>query len=111
MQAFETVVPSERTHISVKVSDTSLRAFAKNYPGSVVLYIGETEFATTIVGNSPQTSLRLAVNSLALYLIDDIATLAESGTSGDRLSANVGGTIWKVCGVREPHIPLVLNPI
>ncbi|THH26562.1 hypothetical protein EUX98_g7623 [Antrodiella citrinella] len=92
--AFETVVPSERTHISVKVVDISVRAFAPSYPGSIVLYLEETEFGTTIVGNSPQTSLRLAVNSLSLFLTDDIATLTNVGVSNERVPAS-GGAIWK----------------
>ncbi|TCD64536.1 autophagy- protein 2 [Steccherinum ochraceum] len=92
--AFETVVPSERTHISVKITDTSIRAFGAQYSGSVVLYLGEADFGTTIVGNSPQTSLRLGVTSLALYLTDDVSTLSEV-TSSSRTPANVGGVLWK----------------
>ncbi|KAH8107055.1 hypothetical protein BXZ70DRAFT_271252 [Cristinia sonorae] len=92
--AFESVVPSERTHISVKVTDTSIRAFGLNSTGSVVLYLGETELATTIVGNSPQTSLRLGVMSVSLYLTDDIGTLSDTGNPGLR-GSNVGGMLWK----------------
>ena len=82
--------------MSVKITDTSVRAFGKKYSGSVVLYLGETDFGTTIVGNSPRTSLQLSVNTLGLFLTDDTATLTEPGIA-DKASSNIGGIGWKVC--------------
>ncbi|GJE87153.1 autophagy-related protein 2 [Phanerochaete sordida] len=96
---FESVVPSERTHLSLKVVDTSVRALCPKFPGAMVLHLGETDFSTTMIGNSPETSFRLAIQTLSLFLIDDIGSLHEdsSGRVLSRLSRTAGG-IWKSLG-------------
>ncbi|EKM55349.1 uncharacterized protein PHACADRAFT_208868 [Phanerochaete carnosa HHB-10118-sp] len=98
---FESVVPSERTHVSIKFIDTSVHALCPNFPGAMVLHLGETDCSTTMVGNLPQTSIRLGVQTLSLFLTDDLSSLTDdiSGrlTVMSRLSRAAGG-VWKSSG-------------
>ncbi|KZT26471.1 hypothetical protein NEOLEDRAFT_1177476 [Neolentinus lepideus HHB14362 ss-1] len=75
--AFESVVPSERTRVSIKVLDGSVRLWAPTHPGALVMYMGETEFDTDIIGGSPHMAFRLAVPSLSLFMIDDKVSVAD----------------------------------
>ncbi|KAI0082632.1 hypothetical protein K474DRAFT_1610655 [Panus rudis PR-1116 ss-1] len=79
---FETVVPSERTQVTAKVMDSSVRTLAPSHPGSAVLYIGETNFSTVIIGNSSELSFQLLMQNASLLLIDDIHD-AFDDTEGD----------------------------
>ncbi|KAI0636957.1 hypothetical protein C8Q77DRAFT_1095313 [Trametes polyzona] len=97
--AFESVVPSERTRINVKVVDVSLRLLAPTYAGAVVPYIGELDFSTVIEGNSPTSIMNLSIPNLALLLIDDISSFpeeAEAPTRPQALGQGVG--FWKSAG-------------
>ncbi|KAI0928435.1 hypothetical protein AcW1_005680 [Taiwanofungus camphoratus] len=75
--AFESVVPSERTRISVTILNSSVRASAPNYSGALVPYIGELSFSTIIVGSSPEISFHLHLSALSLLLADDISADVE----------------------------------
>ncbi|CAL1704672.1 unnamed protein product [Somion occarium] len=94
---FESVVPSERTRVSLKLVDTSLRLLAPSNPGSVITYIGETEFSTVVVGNAQETSFQLFVQNLSLLLIDNVSSApVDEGDRGIGKSSNVSGvTFWK----------------
>lgn len=96
---FESVVPSERTVVAVKVVDSSVRALCPTYRGAMVLHIGETDFTTALVGNSPETSFRLSIQTLSLFLLDDLRNIAEDTTGRSstmsRLS-RAAGSVWKV---------------
>ncbi|OBZ75363.1 Autophagy-related protein 2 [Grifola frondosa] len=99
--AFESVVPSERTRISVKVVDSSIRAFAPICPGVLVPYIGELDFSTVIEGNSTETSFHLSVPTLSLLLIDDISTVPENpqATKASHSLTGLNGLAhWKEAG-------------
>ncbi|KAI0670368.1 hypothetical protein C8Q78DRAFT_1035864 [Trametes maxima] len=97
--AFESVVPSERTRVNVKVVDTSIRLLAPSHPGAVVPYIGELDFSTVIEGNSPTTSLNLSIPALALLLIDDLASTAEDTDAPSRSQGAMHGVaFWKLSG-------------
>ncbi|KAI0780919.1 hypothetical protein BD413DRAFT_660017 [Trametes elegans] len=97
--AFESVVPTERTRITVKVIDTSIRLLAPSHPGALVPYIGELDFSTVIEGNSPSTSMNLAVPSLAILLIDDTTSAPdETDASGRPQTAEHGVSFWKSAG-------------
>lgn len=63
LQTFAAVVPTERTCISVKVVDGSLRVRAPVHPGAIVLSIGGLHFATDIIGDAPDSSFRLDIAS------------------------------------------------
>lgn len=74
--------------------DTSVKLLAPLYPGSVVIYVGETEFSTIVVGGAQDSSFHLIIQSLSLLLIDD--GNAVSGDEGDHMSIGSGVTLWKV---------------
>ncbi|EIW60338.1 uncharacterized protein TRAVEDRAFT_63914 [Trametes versicolor FP-101664 SS1] len=97
--AFESVVPSERTRVNVKVLDTSIRLLAPSHPGAVVPYIGELDFSTVIEGNSPTSTINLAIPALSLLLIDDISSSPEDSDASGRAHATAHGVgFWKSAG-------------
>ncbi|KAJ7709834.1 hypothetical protein B0H17DRAFT_915352 [Mycena rosella] len=86
--AFEAVIPTERTHISVKIADGSTRVLAANHPGALIVHTGALDFSTSVIGDSPDTSLHLSVPELAVLMIDDLADTIDAGAhnySGVRL--------------------------
>ncbi|KAI0797999.1 hypothetical protein C8Q75DRAFT_709658 [Abortiporus biennis] len=97
--AFESVVPSERTSVSLKVVDTSIRAFAPTYPGSVVVHMDDISFNTVLVGNGTENSFHLIVQQLSLLLIDDVKDIEEglrqNPTRNDRSNTC---KLWKTMG-------------
>ncbi|KAJ3557004.1 hypothetical protein NM688_g1710 [Phlebia brevispora] len=97
---FESVVPSERTRVSVKVLDSSVRVLAATNPGSLVLHIGELDFNTVLVGNLPEMSLHILAQTTSLFLIDDISTLDDESSSEQavRRVRNSRGGYWKALG-------------
>lgn len=95
IQAFESVVPSERTRINVKVHDTSIRLFAPTHKGALLPHIGELEFSTVIEGNTPVMAMNLAVPTFSLLLIDDLSSNGEE-PSTPRRSSSSGVAFWKV---------------
>ncbi|KAI0065395.1 hypothetical protein BV25DRAFT_1821795 [Artomyces pyxidatus] len=95
--AFESVVPSERTQVAVKVVDGSIRMFAPNHPGAIVVYLGELEFSTDLVGDSPETSFIISVSSLGAFLTDDNGATIRS-PSNSRPSSTKGITHWRKLG-------------
>ncbi|KAJ7109447.1 hypothetical protein C8R44DRAFT_937041 [Mycena epipterygia] len=90
--AFEAVIPTERTHISLKVVDGSVRVLASNHPGALVIHAGALDFST-VVGNSPDTSLHLSVPALAVLMIDDLADAIDVGAHIDS-----GVRLWRKSG-------------
>ncbi|KAF9265490.1 hypothetical protein L218DRAFT_860278 [Marasmius fiardii PR-910] len=87
--AFETVVPSERTSLNVRVMDGSIRANAPNHPGQLIVHMDEVEFATELIGNTTASTFRLSVPSLGLLAIDDIAGCIDSD-----LPSETGVAFW-----------------
>ena len=85
VQAFESVVPSERTKVAVTIIDSSLRLLQPSHPGALVAHIGEMDFSTTLVGNSAETSFHLEVPALSIFLVDDL--------SGKRLCSFAAQTV------------------
>ncbi|PIL24008.1 hypothetical protein GSI_13759 [Ganoderma sinense ZZ0214-1] len=96
--AFESVVPSERTRINVKVNDTSIRLFAPTHKGALLSYIEELEFSTVIEGNSPNMSMNLGIPSVSLLLIDDLTNNEGDVTPARTSSAAHGVPFWKAGG-------------
>lgn len=101
MQAFESVIPSERTRVAVKIVDGSIRTLAPTHPGAVVLYVSELDFTTDIIGDSPETSFHFSVPSISLLLIDHIPGSNESATVNQQRAPPVSGGPgrWKVRSV------------
>lgn len=88
---FESVVPTERTTISLKILDVSLRLLGPSHPGCLVAHIGDLAFSTVLTGNSPKTSFKVSVPALTLLAADE--QLPELP------SVPVSGVLhWKVCG-------------
>ncbi|THH20691.1 hypothetical protein EW146_g715 [Bondarzewia mesenterica] len=95
--AFESVVPSERTRVFVKIMDGSVRLLAPKHPGALALHIGELEFSTDLVGDSTETSLNLSVPALGVLLTDDHRA-AEEEISSQNLMGTKGIRFWKRSG-------------
>ncbi|KAJ8078907.1 autophagy- protein 2 [Marasmius tenuissimus] len=87
--AFETVVPSERTSLLVKVMNGSVRVTAPKHPGALIIHMGELEFATNLIGSATTFSFKLCVPSLALLAIDDASECIESA-----IQSNEGVLFW-----------------
>ncbi|RPD66149.1 hypothetical protein L227DRAFT_488798, partial [Lentinus tigrinus ALCF2SS1-6] len=96
--AFESVVPSERTRINVKVHDTSIRLYAPTHKGALLPYIGELELSTVIEGNSPTMSLTLSLPAFSLLLIDDLSSNDEESSTPARITTTSGVGFWKNAG-------------
>lgn len=97
LQTFETVVPAERTKLSVIITDGSVKAHAQTHPGALVFYVGDLTVNTDIVGDATSSLLHVFIPDLSMLLLDDL----ESGAAGrvlDRMptSVNQGVAYWKV---------------
>ncbi|KAJ4487878.1 hypothetical protein J3R30DRAFT_861953 [Lentinula aciculospora] len=90
--AFETVVPSERTKITLKVVDGSVKVLAPTHSGALLLHIGDLDFSTDLIGEMPELEFMLRIHSAALLAIDDLAEYHASSTSAE------GFLFWKKCG-------------
>ncbi|PFH54295.1 hypothetical protein AMATHDRAFT_38236 [Amanita thiersii Skay4041] len=71
---FESVIPSERTSISIKAQDSSIRIFAPNYPGAILTHMGDLEFATEIIGGATESVFRLLIPNISFLAVDDALT-------------------------------------
>jgi autophagy-related protein 2 len=104
LQTFETVVPAERTKLSVHITDGSVKAHAPTHPGALVFYVGDLTLNTDIVGDAPSSVFHVLIPDLSILLLDDLAR--TDGPTSDKLltSVNQGIAYWKVCP-RIPHRP------
>ncbi|KAH9996789.1 hypothetical protein BJV77DRAFT_960396 [Russula vinacea] len=68
---FESVIPSERTRITVKIEEGSARLFAPRHTGAFVLHLGDVELATEVAGDSPEIRLRVAGRALKAFFTDN----------------------------------------
>ncbi|KAF5380922.1 hypothetical protein D9615_004012 [Tricholomella constricta] len=91
---FESVIPSERTRISLKVSDGAIRTFAPNHPGAIVVQIDDLDFATDVIGKSPDSSFQLSIPAVALLVVDDVLNEVDM----DTVSSRQGVALWKSAG-------------
>ncbi|KAE9409647.1 hypothetical protein BT96DRAFT_953466 [Gymnopus androsaceus JB14] len=90
--AFETVVPSERTKMSLNIVDGSVRVLAPTHPGALLFHIGDLEFSTNLIGDSPELEFMLKIHSAALLAIDDLAEFHPTSSSVE------GFLFWKKRG-------------
>ncbi|EIN07297.1 hypothetical protein PUNSTDRAFT_144812 [Punctularia strigosozonata HHB-11173 SS5] len=93
---FESVVPSEKTRISVKTCNTHVRAFARTKPSSMVFHVGEVDLLTDIIGDSPETSFKITLPNLTVLLVDDHDSGTETAQAPS--AVNVGLAAWKAIG-------------
>ncbi|KAJ7172409.1 hypothetical protein C8R46DRAFT_992546 [Mycena filopes] len=91
--AFEAVIPTERTHISLKIVDGSIRVSASRHPGALVVHTGALDFSTSVVGDSPNSSFHLSIPELAILMIDDLADTVDPGVHN-----NSGVRLWRKAG-------------
>jgi len=97
MQTFETVVPAERTKLSVHITDGSVKAHAPTHPGALVFYIGDLTVNTDIVGGATSSLLHVLIPELSILLLDDLETRAAGRAPGKMpTSVNRGVSYWKV---------------
>ncbi|KAJ3787784.1 hypothetical protein GGU10DRAFT_134981 [Lentinula aff. detonsa] len=103
--AFETVVPSERTKITIKVVDGSVKVLAPTHSGALLLHIGDLDFSTDLIGESPELEFLLRIQSAALLAIDDMGEFHASTTSAE------GFLFWKNRGfvLLSEFLDLVVN--
>lgn len=96
IQVFESVVPSERTQITIKIVEGSARLFAPHHTGAFVLHFGDVELSTEVVGNSPEIRLRIAGQALSTLFTDNHLEAAQD--SSNRGQPDVQGQLyWKAC--------------
>lgn len=72
-QAFEQVVPTERTVIHANIKDGSINVLPPNHPGGLVLNLEDISVNTELVNGSPDVSVGLLAKSLNVLLLDDVA--------------------------------------
>ncbi|OAX41967.1 hypothetical protein K503DRAFT_832684 [Rhizopogon vinicolor AM-OR11-026] len=94
---FESVVPSERTSLSLAIADVSIKSYAPKHPGAAVLYVGEAELNTELAGNSSEFKFKLLVPSLSFLLVDSIAD-ALAKPSSAKPTAGSSLNLWKNSG-------------
>ncbi|TFK29985.1 hypothetical protein FA15DRAFT_663305 [Coprinopsis marcescibilis] len=75
---FESVVPSERTLISLKIIEGSVRSFAPTHSGAIVLAIGGLNFVTDIVGQFPDPSFRLDIATMFVLAVENVGESNKS---------------------------------
>ena len=91
-------MPSERTRVSVKLVDSSIRALAPTHPGGMVLYLGEFDFSTVMVGNSPDAEFHVLTQRTSLWLHEDVSGPEGEGNQDHvaRTQRSLHGAFWKV---------------
>lgn len=68
-----------------------MKVLAPTHPGALVLHIGDLDFSTDLIGESPELEFMLRIHTAALLAIDDLAEFHASPTSAE------GFLFWKVC--------------
>ena len=56
------------------ILEGSIRAYAPNNPGAMVVYLQELKFSTDVIGDSRESSFRVNAMGLALLAADDISS-------------------------------------
>jgi hypothetical protein len=104
---FETVIPTERTAIWLKVYDGCLRILAPKHPGALVIAADELEFLTELVNASNNTKAQLVVPSLRVLFVDD-CRLPEGFHEAERSQhATSGFEKWMVRLQHGDFFPLL----
>lgn len=88
-------MPSERTVLSLHISDCSLQLRTHSHPGSIVGALNDVDFSADIVGNSPEMQMRLRIASAWILAIDDVKSSSEPKASSRSRAAQVSD-YWRV---------------
>jgi autophagy-related protein 2 len=98
MKVFESVVPTERTQIAIKIGEGSVRLFAPNNNGAFVFHLGDLDFSTEVVGDSPDIRLRIAGRALiALFADNHLEAVQDQGGPSQPGAQAQDALYWKAC--------------
>ena len=89
---FESVVPSERTKIAVKITETALQVTAPNQQSALVLSLSDASASTDLVSKSTETLADISIVAMSVLLIDNSRETGEQRVS--HLEGDVD--IWRV---------------
>jgi hypothetical protein len=70
-QAFEQVIPNERTKISLSIIDGSILVLAPNHPGGMLIGINELNFEIDVISETKALEFHLTAPGLAILMLDD----------------------------------------
>ncbi|KAL5511695.1 ATG2 [Sanghuangporus vaninii] len=87
IQAFESVIPSERTQISLNLLDCACRITPPSRPSVLVLSFGDVTISTDLASNSQETALGITVADLSILLNDDSKASVDSPIFGRQTEA------------------------
>jgi autophagy-related protein 2 len=96
LKAFESVIPSERTRLSLRIIEGSIRVLAPTHPGALLLHVGDLDFSTELVGDSPEASFRIVIPALSLLFLDNITGSGREDEQPQAWGASGGIHPWKV---------------
>lgn len=91
-QVFETVVPSERTTIELKLCDTAVRVTPPSKPCAFLLSLEDVTVKTGLSSHTPEIELFTAGDGLSILLIDDV----QSGHFDTEAHVSQGLEYWRV---------------
>ncbi|KAH8117286.1 hypothetical protein DFH11DRAFT_1574221 [Phellopilus nigrolimitatus] len=74
--AFESVIPSERTQISVNILECALRVTPPSQTSALVLSLRDVGLSTDLVGDSQETALNASITAMSVLLTDDVESLS-----------------------------------
>ncbi len=100
-QAFETVVPSERTRLSLTVSESSIRVTPLSRPNALILSLSDIGFSTDLVGNSSHVAFTIFGGGMSVFLMDDCSTLPKKEDFRHRIFSDA--EYWMVCIRSKSH--------
>ncbi|KAL5529268.1 hypothetical protein ACEPAG_5253 [Sanghuangporus baumii] len=80
--AFECVIPSERTQISLNLLECACRITPPSRPSVLVLSFGDVTISTDLASNSQETALGITVADLSILLNDDSKASVDSPILG-----------------------------
>lgn len=86
--------------MSLNIVDGSVRVLAPTHPGALLFHIGDLEFSTNLIGDSPELEFMLKIHSAALLAIDDLAEFHPTSSSVE------GFLFWKVC---HSHLSMCIH--
>jgi autophagy-related protein 2 len=78
--------------VSLKIIDGSVKVLASTHPGALLLHIGDLDFSTNLIGDSPELDFMLSIHSAAFLAIDDLAEFHPTSTPAE------GFLFWKKRG-------------
>ncbi|KAF8516917.1 hypothetical protein BU17DRAFT_50360 [Hysterangium stoloniferum] len=94
---FESVIPSERTKVFVKLTDGSFHISSHLNSGAAVLYIGELDFTTDLIGDSVDTTIDTNISNSCVLFIDELSA-STSLDVNPGAGVQLGSHHWKQYG-------------